>query len=523
MKIAYFDCFSGIAGDMALGALLDCGAPLNELQAALSTLDLQGWELSATPVLKSGIHALKVRIALDGESDDEELQRIRDHEHAHEQGLPHSHGDAHDHHHNHEEHHAHSHDEHSHSHHEEHHHEHTHGEHHHHEHAHEHHHGRSMAQIRELIQSSGLSETVKSKSLAIFWRIAEVEGAMHHSPPEEIHFHEIGGIDSILDIVGVAWCLEYFGVERVVFSPLPYSTGWVDCAHGRMPVPAPATQVLMRGVPIIPTPIQGEMVTPTGAALAAVLGADFGPMPAMTPRYIGSGAGTKEWPDRPNMLRVVIGDTLEIAVPTSGGAPVRAHEPHELPATSARDTQRGAQLGASQAASAVQEAPATGTLGELSSVAGLEWQNLASVECNIDDMNPELFASVTARLFAAGALDVWISTLHMKKNRPAFLLGVLCEAEATSALVTAVLRETTSLGVRVQPVLRASLQREVRSALTSYGSVRVKVARWSEAGILRCAPEWDDVEARAQETGVPAREVYEAALVAGREMLRGEG
>ena len=500
MKIAYFDCFSGIAGDMALAALLDCGAPLDELKAALGTLGLKGWNLSATPILKSGIHALKVRIELHGESDEEELQRVRAHEHAHH------HEHSHEHHYDH----AHSHDEH------EHHHGHRHDEHSRGHHHHEHHHGRSMGEIRDLIQASGLSETVKAKSLAIFWRIAEVEGAMHHSSPEEIHFHEIGGVDSILDIVGVAWCLEHFGVERVVFSPLPYSSGWVDCAHGRMPVPAPATQVLMRGVPVIPTEIRGEMVTPTGAALAAVLGADFGPMPAMTPRLIGSGAGTKEWPDRPNMLRVVIGDTLEIAVPTGSGAPL---QPIAERGAQEKST-RGVLLGPSEAE--MQAAPMAGMLSGLSGVAGLEWKNLATVECNIDDMNPELFASVTARLFGVGALDVWISTLHMKKNRPAFLLGVLCEAERTSALVTSMLRETSSLGVRVQPVLRASLEREVRAVETSYGRVRVKVARWSEAGILRCAPEWDDVEALAQEKNVPAREVYEAALVAGREILRAQ-
>ncbi len=485
MKIAYFDCFAGIAGDMALGALLDCGAPLDELKAALGTLELEGWELSTQPVLKSGIHALKVRIALHGESDEQELQRVRAHadEHSHEHNRhshEHSHDDAH-------------HD--------------------------EHFHGRSMAQIRELIQGSGLSETVKAKSLSVFWRIAEVEGAMHHKAPEEIHFHEIGGVDSILDIVGIAWCLEYFGVERVVFSPLPYSSGWVDCAHGRMPVPAPATQVLLRGVPLIPTDIQGEMVTPTGAALAAVLGSDFGPMPAMTPRLIGSGAGTKEWPDRPNMLRVVIGDTLEIAVPTGDNAPVRAREAHEVQRDSRGEGRSDVQR---DGAREVQSAPSVGMLSGLSGVEGLEWKNLATVECNIDDMNPEIFASVSARLFEAGALDVWISNLHMKKNRPAFGLSALCETERTSALVTAMLRETSSLGVRVQPVLRASLPRESRVVETSYGKVRVKVARWAEAGILRCAPEWDDVEAMAQESGVPAREVYEAALLAGREMLRSQ-
>jgi uncharacterized protein (TIGR00299 family) protein len=485
MKIAYFDCFAGIAGDMALAALLDCGAPLGELKAALSSLDLEGWDVEATPVLKSGIHALKVRITLHGEDDEQELQRVRSHQEAHNHSHSHSH--THDHEHPHDHHHDHSH---------EHHHSHDDGHSHNNGHSHEHHHhGRSMGEIRELIQSSGLSEPVKTQALAVFWKIAEVEAAMHHSTPDEIHFHEIGGVDSILDIVGIAWCLEYLQVEKIVFSPLPYSTGFVDCAHGRMPVPAPATQVLLRGVPVIPTDIRGEMVTPTGAGLAAVLASDFGPMPAMTPRLIGSGAGTKEWPDRPNILRVVIGDTLEIAVPASTtGTPVRA----------------------STSTQAVQDAPTAGVLSELSGAPGLEWKNLATVECNIDDMNPELFPAVTARLFEAGALDAWTSPLQMKKGRPAFLLGALCEAERTSEIVTAMLRETSTLGVRVQPVLRASLSRESRTVETEYGLIRVKIARWNEGGVLRCAPEWDDVETAARQKSVPAREVYEAALVAGR-------
>jgi uncharacterized protein (TIGR00299 family) protein len=492
MKIAYFDCFAGIAGDMALGALLDCGAPLDELKATLSTLELGDWDIEATPVLKSGIHALKVRITHQGEDDAQELQRVRQahHEHHHH----HEHGHTHEHSHDHE--HDHSHGAHDHSHE----HEHSHDPGHSHSHG---HHGRSMAEIRALIESSELSASVKQRALGVFGRVAEVEAQMHHSTPEEIHFHEIGGVDSIVDIVGVSWCLEWLGVERVVFSPLPYSTGWVDCAHGRMPVPAPATQVLLQGIPVIPTPIEGEMVTPTGAGLAAVLGESFGPMPAMTPRRIGSGAGTKNWPDRPNMLRVVVGDTLEIAVPSSSPevSPVRMG-------------------GSAQDLSSLRALVSSQDEGSLQAVEGLEWKDLAVVECNIDDMNPELFSAVMERLFEVGALDVWVQPLGMKKNRPAWLLGALCEPVATSAIVASVLRETTSLGVRVQPVLRAALPREVREVATEHGPVRVKIARWSEGGVLRAVPEWDDVERLARELDLPAREVYEAALLAGRQSLR---
>ena len=424
MKIAYFDCFSGIAGDMALGALLDCGVPLAQLKSALATLPLEDWDIETTPTLKSGIHGLQVRITQHGQTDHEEF----------------AHAQHHNDHHNHE---------------------------HSHEHSHVHTHGRSMAEIRALVESSELSARVKTQSLAVFACIAQAEAQIHHMEIDDVHFHEIGGLDSIVDIIGVCWCLEYLGVDSVRFSPLPSSRGWVDCAHGRMPVPAPATLLLLKNVPLITTEIEGEMVTPTGAGIVAALGEDFGALPSFTPERVGAGAGRKNWPDRPNLLRVIIGEISDEAISS----------PQVLAAR----------------------------------LPGLNWQQLQIVECNVDDMNPEFFAHVMERIFEAGALDVWLQPLQMKKNRPAHLLSALCEIDDAPDVVRAIMCETTTLGVRLHAVERASLQRESSEVVTPFGAVRVKIARWDEENLRRAKPEWDDVQRLARENHVTAREVYASA------------
>jgi pyridinium-3,5-bisthiocarboxylic acid mononucleotide nickel chelatase len=447
MKIAYFDCFAGIAGDMALGALLDCGVPIEKLREGLSSLPVEGWSIEAQPVLKGGIHGQSVRIALHGVSDDEELtQHSSTHmstHHAHEHHHSHEHDHSHEHSHAHEHHHDHSHE-------------------HHHE---EHHHGRSMRQIRDIINASDLPARVKEQSIAIFWSIAEVEARMHHSTPDEIHFHEIGGVDSLLDICGVAWCLDYLQIEEVYCSALPHSSGTVKCAHGIMPVPAPATLELLKGAPMTPTGLTGEMVTPTGAGIVATLAKGFGAAPAMTIENLGFGAGKKEWPDRPNLLRVVIGQK-------SGD--VSTHEN-----------------------------------------AGLEWRTLSLIETNVDDLNPELWDSVLEALFEAGALDAWLAPIQMKKNRPAQMLGVLCSPDHSEKIVAQILHHTTSLGVRVQTVRRGALPRETREVSTRFGAVRIKTAQWNE--LARSIPEYDDVKRLAKEHNVAAREVYEAATLAAQE------
>ena len=304
MKIAYFDCFSGIAGDMTLAALLDCGVPLDQLKTALASLPVEGWDIRADDVSRCGIHGVKVTITEHGVSDAEELAHAHGHSHAHG-GEHHAHGDEH---HAHGEHdHTHSHATHSHAHE---HHEDAHA--HSHAHEHVHHHGRSMAEIRALIDASSLQANVKEMALKIFGEIARAEAKMHDSTPDEVHFHEIGGLDSLFDIVGVAWCLDYLNIEKIYASALPMSRGFVQCAHGMMPIPAPATLEILRGAPWTPTEIVGELVTPTGAGILAALCESYGVAPAMTMDTIGFGAGTREaWGERPNLLRVAIGTTSE--------------------------------------------------------------------------------------------------------------------------------------------------------------------------------------------------------------------
>ena len=440
MKIAYFDCFSGIAGDMALAALLDCGAPLDQLKAELASLPVENWDIRADNVLRSGIHGVKVTITEKGISDEEE--------------LAHAHHHAHGHHHDHEHSHEHSHGEHEHSH------EHSHN----HGHAH-HHHGRSMSEIRAIIEGSELNAKVKENALKIFGEIARAEAKMHHSTPDEVHFHEIGGLDSLLDIVGVAWCLDYLGIEKIYASALPMSRGFVECAHGTMPVPAPATLEILRGAPWTPTEITGELVTPTGAAILAALCEGWGVAPAMTMDSIGLGAGTKEkWGERPNLLRVAVGTAV------------------------------------------------VGTASASTELKGLDFETLALLETNIDDMNPQLWEAVFDALFAVGALDVWTTPIGMKKGRPAQLLSALAATAKRDEVLSAILRHTTTLGVRIQSVERAAMPRSMETVQTPWGEVRVKVANWDEGGVRRAHPEWEDVKARALEHGVAAREVYAAAL-----------
>ena len=425
MKIAYFDCFSGIAGDMALAALLDCGAPLDRLKADLASLPVENWDIRADNVSRCGIHGVKVTITESGISDAQELASAAEHhhEHSHEQedhAHAHSHGHAH------------------------------------------HHHGRSMAEIRALINESSLSENVKARALKIFGEIARAEAKMHDSTPDEVHFHEIGGLDSLLDIVGVAWCLDYLGIEKIYASALPMSRGFVKCAHGLMPIPAPATLEILRGAPWTPTEIVGELVTPTGAGILAALCDGYGVAPALTMETIGFGAGTKEsWGERPNLLRVAIGTT-----------------------------------------------------GETSALQGLNWEKLSLLETNIDDMNPQLWETVFDALFAAGALDVWTTPIAMKKGRPAQLLSALTSSQTRDEVLSAILRHTTTLGVRAQTVERAAMPRSMQTVQTRFGAIRVKVAAWPQGDLQRAHPEWEDVKARALEGGASAREVYQAALTA---------
>lgn len=323
----------------------------------------------------------------------------------------------------------------------------------------EHHHPhRHLRHILEIIDRGELPEAVKEASRETFRRIAEVEAAIHSTTVEKIHFHEVGAIDSIVDVIGAHLALHSLGIERVYASPLHVGAGTVRCAHGVMPVPAPATAALLQGVPFYGGEVQGELVTPTGAALLSQWADDrFGPQPPLTLAAVGYGAGTRDLPDRPNVLRVLIGEA------------------------------------------AVESAP--------------EAESVAVIECNLDDMNPELYPPLLTDLLEAGARDAFITPIVGKKGRPAHLVTVLCDEAKVKAVARALFRGSKTLGVRIRTERRICLEREWKTVQTRWGDVRVKVGRF-EGEVTATSPEFEDCRLRAEEAGVSPLAVYEAALAA---------
>ena len=323
---------------------------------------------------------------------------------------------------------------------------------------------RHVPAIVELVERSAVADGIKRRAAAIFRRLGEVEAAIHGTTPERVHLHELGGIDTIVDVVGVLIGFELLGVDRVVCSPLPLARGFVDAAHGRMPLPAPATAALLAGVPVTGAEVTGELVTPTGAALVTALATEFGPLPAMELAATGYGAGNAER-SIPNVVRLLVGRATE--------------------------------------SSGVQEDD------------GVPVEGLFMIETNIDDMNPEWYDHVVGALFGAGALEVFTQPAAMKKNRPGTLLSVLCRPADRAALRRILFRETTTIGVREYPVQRYALERSAATVETSYGSIRVKLVHG--AGIEpRWTPEHDDCRAAAECGAVPLQEVHRAALDAAR-------
>jgi uncharacterized protein (TIGR00299 family) protein len=431
----YFDCYAGIAGDMTLAALLDLGVPEAVVRQSLSQLGLPGWELRVYPTRKGVLVATKV-----------EVDVLRDPPAA----DPHP---AHPHHHD--------------------------GHHHGHTHevapaadaalhapAHSGHPHRHYAEIRQLIAGSKLDADVIHRALQMFDRIAEVEAALHGVPVAEVAFHEVGAVDSIIDIVGVAAALSWLQPRRVVARPVALGSGTVRTAHGLLPVPAPATLALLKGAQVESGGPTCELTTPTGAAILAVHATEYGPLPAMRVLGIGHGAGTRELADRPNVLRVIAGQ--------------------EEPQSSA---------------------PSSG--------AGGSGEQCVVLETNIDDMNPQLYEPLLESLLSAGARDVWLTPIQMKKGRPGVLVGVLCDPPARDALTERLLRESTSLGVRTHLVTRAMLARELVQVQTEFGDITVKLGREPRSGELwNVAPEYESCRARAREHGVPVKRVYAAAQAA---------
>lgn len=318
------------------------------------------------------------------------------------------------------------------------------------------HHARDYARIRALLTESTLPESVKQVSLDIFKKIGEAEALVHDQPLDQVHFHEVGGVDAIVDIVGAALCMDYLNVTSVSASAIPLGNGFVTCSHGVLPVPAPATMHILNGVPVYGTEVQGELVTPTGAAIVTTLADTFGAPPAMTVHKTGYGAGKKVFDSHPNLLRVMLGE--------------------RRPTEAAADS-----------------------------------DDVLILETCIDDMNPELFGYLMERLFEDGALDVYWIPVYMKKNRPGTMIQVLGRSEQLQVLLDRILSETTSTGVRYYPAARRTLAREILEAETAYGPVQVKKIV-DPAGAERLVPEYDVCSRIARETGTPARVVYETIL-----------
>lgn len=409
MQTLYFDLFSGISGDMFMGAMIDLGVEVKHLERELERLGLHGYRLSVERRQNGNIQGVKFDVLADA---------------GHGQDLRH--------------HHAHEDD---------------HGRHHPADH-------RDFAEIRSLIQQSSLSDWVKEKAISVFTRVAVAEGKIHGQPPEQVHFHEVGALDSIVDIVGACVALEALGKPRVVAGPMVEGTGFVECEHGRFPLPAPATLEILgaRGIPITQCEEPHELVTPTGAALLAEFAVEFGPMKNLAPTRVGYGVGTRENRTRPNVLRAVLGQAAE-----------------------------GTNI-------------------------GTDWDTdaVAVMESNLDDINAEILGHFLSQALTAGALDAFHTPIQMKKNRPGVLLTVLCAVDQVDRFAEMILRETTAFGIRFSVAERRKLKRESATVKTVFGEVVVKLGKLN-GQLIQAAPEYESCRQVAERSRAPLRQVYEAA------------
>ena len=394
MRVLYLDCFSGISGDMTVGALRDLGVQEGVFHSAIAALGL-GEEIHSH--FQRGA---RQRIA---------GWKFEVHTHSH---TEHVQGD--------------------------------------------HIHGRSFREIRTLIEESRLSDFTKARSISVFQRIAAAEGKIHGIPAEDVEFHEVGAFDSIADIVAASAGIEALNVERVLASSLVDGAGWTDCAHGRFPVPAPATLEILSGIPVRQIEDPHELITPTGAALLAEFSSSFGPFPEMKIEKIGYGLGTRDDGPRPNVLRAL--------------------------------------------------------LGECKDTSDAEIDEIIQIETNLDDLSPELAGAAMERLFAAGALDVFFTAAQMKKNRPGFVLTVLCTEEKSSELARILLTETTAFGVRMHRAQRLKLRREFQVRETPYGPVRVKLGLLGNE-LVQAVPEYESCREVARHAGVSVKDVHLAAWI----------
>ena len=441
MKIAYLDCFSGISGDMFLAALVDAGVPISVLQKAVDTLNL-GVHLDVRRVNRSGIDSAKIDVlTAAGEPAEAAGTHTHTHEHQHDHDHKHSHDHGHD---------DHKHDQ-----------DHEHG----HSHDHPHSHGRSLSVIRQLITGSALAKPVQDIALTAFELLGHAEAKIHNVPVETIHFHEVGAIDAIADIVatsaGCHWLQTERQVERWFCSPLNVGGGHVHCAHGKFPVPAPATLELLRELPIYSSGIQKELVTPTGAALLRALNVTSTNFPAMRMLSTGYGAGSRDLPGQPNVLRLILGESANASTP--------------LP----------------------------------NSIASRE--KIGIIETTIDDAAPELLSYVADRLLAAGASDVHRTPVQMKKGRGGTQLTILCSPARAAELRQIVFLESTTLGLRYREEDKFILDRTIVQASTQWGEVRIKLGI-AAGTVVNAAPEFEDCKRLAQQHAIPLKQVMQAAM-----------
>ena len=392
MKVVYFDCPSGAAGDMIMGALVDAGVPFDAFRAELRKLALSGWDLVRRDVMKGAFRATKVDVAIDGTA------------------QPHH---------------------------------------------------RSLADILAILDASPLSASIKTRAARIFERLADAEARVHGTTREAVHFHEVGAVDAIVDVTGGVLALDMLGAEAVYVSALPLGGGFVGGAHGRMPVPGPGTAELLRGFPVVDTGVRAELVTPTGAAILTTLARPAVRIPPMVVSAVGYGAGTRDLPDTPNVLRCFVGEAV-------------------------------GQAGA---------------------------ETIVQLETTIDDMSPQLYEPLIERLFEAGAVDVFLTPVIMKRSRPGTVLTALCPRERVGELGRALFEESSTIGVRWTEYQRATLAREVVTLTTTYGPVPFKVSRL-EGRVVTVTPEFADVARIARDKALPVREVLDQARAEGRRLLR---
>ncbi len=384
MKIGYFDCFAGAAGDMIAAAMLDAGLDFEFLKGRLATLGIKEFEIRATETKRAGLHAMSFVPVIPDE-----------------------------------------------------------------------HHHRNLEDITKIIKNSGISDKAKQTAIAIFERLAKAEAAVHGKDPKDIHFHEVGALDSIADIVSAAVGFDAMGIEKVYCSPLAVGGGWIKMAHGELPVPAPATLELLKGVPTVTGPIDKELLTPTGAAILTTVAESFGPMPQMKIEATGYGAGTLDCGQFPNVVRLILGQATEGAEATA--------------------------------------------------------DSVCLLETNIDDVSPEVVASAMDKLLGEGALDAWTEPITMKRNRPAVKLSALCNTGDIGKIEQTIFNAGLTFGIRRQLMQRSKLAREFVIVATRFGDIKIKVGKWA-GKVVNAKPEFADCARAAEKHGVSVKEVLESAM-----------